>query len=147
MWGAPGLSQVFPATAPAASSHLVSADYMEGAVIVQVAQDFAPQRVSPRPSFNFAQAYSGPALSVPGVAASIEMSPLPRSSSHSLTESKVREWLAAIPRSVSEVERDWDDTQILKIVQFAQECGLEELPVEEIYRQYVMHQVNLADCG
>lgn len=58
------------------------------------------------------------------------------------TEAKLRQWLG---HDAGPGEREWDDGQILKIVDFAQEQGLEESSAEEIYRQYVFHQVELAD--
>jgi len=63
-----------------------------------------------------------------------------------LTEGKVRAWLATIPMSDGN-DRDWDDAQVLNLVQFAQEYGVGHLPAEEIYRLYVMRQVELADSS
>jgi len=62
-----------------------------------------------------------------------------------VTEGKVRSWLATIPMSPDGVEREWDDVQIANLVRFAQDWMLEDMPAEEIYKRYVMHQVELAE--
>lgn len=59
-------------------------------------------------------------------------------------EGKLRSWLATIPITGA-TDRAWDDTQIINLVQFAQDNRVEHLPAEEIYRQYVMQQVEMAD--
>lgn len=56
---------------------------------------------------------------------------------------KIREWLKTIPIG-NGAERGWDDAQIAQIAEFAQEQHLEHLEVEDIYRRYVDHQVDLA---
>lgn len=62
------------------------------------------------------------------------------------TEGKVRGWLATISLSDSDgPDRGWDDQQIFSIVQFAQDARLQHLSAEEIYRRYVLHQVEMAD--
>jgi len=63
-----------------------------------------------------------------------------------LTEDKLRRWLATIPMSDGP-DREWDDTQIFDLVQFAQEAQCEDRPAEEIYRLYVERQVELADSS
>lgn len=65
--------------------------------------------------------------------------------SSELTEGKVRSWLATIPMSPDGLEREWDDVQISNLVRFAQDWRLEDMPAEEIYKRYVMHQVELAE--
>jgi len=62
-----------------------------------------------------------------------------------LTEDKLRGWLATIPTSGSGPQRDWDDSQIMNLVTFAQDAQLENLSAEDIYRQYVISQVELAE--
>lgn len=66
-------------------------------------------------------------------------------------EEKVRLWLATIPKSPqsgshgNRETREWDDEQIAKIAHFAREASIEDLEAEEIYRRYVMYQVEIAD--
>eukprot|EP00403_Amphidinium_massartii_P016142 CAMPEP_0178409200 /NCGR_PEP_ID=MMETSP0689_2-20121128/20340_1 /TAXON_ID=160604 /ORGANISM="Amphidinium massartii, Strain CS-259" /LENGTH=392 /DNA_ID=CAMNT_0020030335 /DNA_START=44 /DNA_END=1222 /DNA_ORIENTATION=+ len=64
------------------------------------------------------------------------------------SEVKLREWLATIPRSQYD-PRGWDDAQILSMADFAEEqvSELEDVSAEEIYRRYVMYQVDLADAS
>jgi len=71
-----------------------------------------------------------------------------------LTDAKVRGWLAQIRDASADPAvgaapepREWDDGQISKLVQFAQECHIEHLPAEEIYRRYVLHTVEVAENG
>lgn len=58
-------------------------------------------------------------------------------------EEKIRQWLQQIPIG-NGAERGWDDSQIAEIADFAQDQHLEHLDVEEIYKRYVEHQVELA---
>lgn len=64
-----------------------------------------------------------------------------------IIEIKVRNWLATIPMSPDGLEREWDDVQISNLVRFAEDWGLEHMPAEEIYKRYVMHQVELAELA
>lgn len=64
------------------------------------------------------------------------------------TEGKVRGWLATIPMSDGPgPEREWDDSQIFDLVEFAKETRCEHMAVEEIYRLYVVRQVELAEIA
>jgi len=64
------------------------------------------------------------------------------------TEEKLRQWLATIPThgpQNPQPAREWDDAQINDIAQFAQDSDSAHLPAEEIYRKYVVHQVERAE--
>lgn len=56
-------------------------------------------------------------------------------------EEKLLCWLATIP----DPGRQWDDGQISKIAMFAQDSNVNHFPAEEIYRRYVVFQVEEAD--
>lgn len=58
-------------------------------------------------------------------------------------EAKIRDWLSTIPIG-NGAERGWDEEQILEIADFAKEQRLEHLGAEEIYKQFVEYQVELA---
>lgn len=60
----------------------------------------------------------------------------------------MRTWLSTIPRSpqsANKEAREWDDEQIASIAHFARDASIEDLEVDEIYRRYVEHQVEMAD--
>lgn len=60
-------------------------------------------------------------------------------------EEKLHQWLATVP-SADRGYRAWDEEQILDIARFAQESSAAHLSAEEIYRRYVVHQVEVADA-
>jgi len=66
--------------------------------------------------------------------------PMDQASAVSDVENKLRHWLSTFGS-----DRSWDDDQILSIAQFAERSSLEDLPADDIYRQYVLYQVDLAD--
>eukprot|EP00927_Polykrikos_kofoidii_P067691 TRINITY_DN63140_c0_g1_i1.p1 TRINITY_DN63140_c0_g1~~TRINITY_DN63140_c0_g1_i1.p1 ORF type:complete len:351 (-),score=39.52 TRINITY_DN63140_c0_g1_i1:115-1083(-) len=64
------------------------------------------------------------------------------------TEEKLKQWLATIPTSEpqsSEPNRQWDNAQIRKIASFAQDAKIDHLQAEDIYRRYVVNQVEMAE--
>eukprot|EP00747_Dinoflagellata_sp_TGD_P188126 gnl/TRDRNA2_/TRDRNA2_46640_c0_seq1.p1 gnl/TRDRNA2_/TRDRNA2_46640_c0~~gnl/TRDRNA2_/TRDRNA2_46640_c0_seq1.p1 ORF type:complete len:536 (+),score=39.08 gnl/TRDRNA2_/TRDRNA2_46640_c0_seq1:76-1683(+) len=58
-------------------------------------------------------------------------------------EGKIRQWLNTIPTP----DREWDDSQISKIANFGHDSLMHNLPAEEIYKHYVIHQVEMAERG
>jgi hypothetical protein len=58
-------------------------------------------------------------------------------------DAKIRRWLRTIPIG-NGADRGWDDSQIAEIAAFAQDQHIEHLQAEEIYKQYVEHQVENA---